>query len=97
MTPDHRTNDLVQIKPLCTIFTISIQAFNMKIRITTGRKIEGSQNKNRAYSAPAVFHVNDYARNFRKALGNQACVMLLLHSFNPCITLFAVGHHSPFR
>jgi hypothetical protein len=97
MASHHRSSDLVQIKPVCTIFTISIQAFNMKIRMTVGRKIERSQYKNPSYSIPVVFHVNNYARNFREALGNKACVKPLLRPLHPRITLLTIGHFPPFK
>jgi hypothetical protein len=97
MVSDHRSNNRVQMKPICAIPAIPVQAFNTEIRVTVGGKIESPQQVNGAYSISFVFHVDDYAWNIGKTLRNKPGILHLLHPFQLCVTLFTISHSSPFK
>jgi len=58
---DHGGNNLVQMKPVCAILAVSVEAFDTEIRVAVREKIESPQQVNGSYSLPVVFHVDDYA------------------------------------
>jgi len=87
---DHRVYNPGQVKP--SVDTVIAQTIYPEYGITVGVEIQGPAH--RSVSLLVVYHINNYAFDFRKLFGHKACVKLPLISFYPCL-IISVDHVPP--